>query len=331
MRIKIVWRKGWAYAHGTAPDGQRVRRSLETQDLRQAEEARAILEAKLWRQGVYGTEAVMTFEAAALAYAEDGGEARFLVPVSEYFKGRVLRTITGKEIRESAVKLYPKAKASTRNRQVIAPASAVINYGHNQGWCPPIRVQRLTEERPARKAVGWDYLEALKPELPERLYALMLFLHTTGRRVGDAVNLIAEDFDGKTALIRDTKNGDPIRVALPKATAEAMTRLPGAHGRVFGYLGTAQLRQTLRRACARAGVEYLGTHQPGRHSFATHLKQAGWDSKAVAEAGGWKTPAMVDDIYTHLSETSARAAKAFDTQSSRAKKKGKKNASLQGS
>ncbi len=323
MRLKVIWRAGWAHIDGTGPDGQRVRRALKTRDAVQAEEARAHLEARLWKEGIYGAEAVVTFEQAALAYAEDGGETRFLMPVAAHFTGKLVRSITPKDIRDAARAIYPKAKASTQNRQAIAPASAVINYAHSQGWCGPIKVKRLAEEKPIRQAVGSGYLDALRPHTPPHLWAMLLFMHTTGRRIGEAVDLLRADCDfaARTALIRTTKNDEPIRVALPEDTAAAMQALPEWE-RVFGYITRTAPRNTLKRACARAGVAYLGTHQPGRHSFATRLKIEGMDSRIIAGAGGWKSPKMVDEVYTHVPDASKLAAAMFDTKLSRTKPAG---------
>ena len=326
MRIKIVWQNGWAHVHGTGPDGKRIRRALKTRDPIQAAEACAQLEARIWKEGVYGAEAIITFDQAALAYAENGGETRYLLRVAEHFKGKLIRTITPNDVRNAAKKLYPNAKASTQNREAIAPASAVINFSHQNGWCGPIRVKRLREEKVRRVAVGFDYLDALQPALSRtpHLFAMLVFMHTTGRRIGEAVALLSEDCDFVTgeALIHDTKNEEPIRVALPEETLRLMAALPARRGRVFGYLTTYQPRNTLKRACARAGVPYLGTHQVGRHSFATHLKTGGMDSKTVADAGGWKTAKMVDSVYTHMTDASSRAAKAFDKKMTRHRNKG---------
>lgn len=124
MRLQIRWINGWAYAHGTGPDGKRIRRALSTQDAGRAEEARAHLEARLWKIKHYGPEAVVTFDEAALAYLQDGGEARFVVKIAEQLSGKVLREITPKMIRDAARRAYPTAKAATVNRQGIVPARA---------------------------------------------------------------------------------------------------------------------------------------------------------------------------------------------------------------
>ncbi len=314
MRLQIRWINGWAHAHGTGPDGRRIRRSLKTRDPGRAEEARAQLEARIWKIGLYGAPEVLTFEECALAYAEDGGDTRFLVPITKELSGMRLKDITPKEIRAAARRAYPNASPATLNRQGITPARAVINYGHQQGWCTPIRVRAFPTARPKRQAVDRGYLEKLRPALPLRLYALMLFLHQTGRRVGEAVALTPENLNlaRMTAFIPETKNGESTTVHLTTELAELLVKIEPRHGRVFGYKDKSSIYPTLRRACKATGQPYLGTHQPGRHSFATTLSNAGWGSKAIAEAGGWKSVRLVAETYEHPVSTAARAAALFD-------------------
>lgn len=309
MRLQIRWINGWAYAHGTGPDGKRVRRALGTQDACRAEEARAHLEARLWKIKHYGPEAVVTFDEAALAYAQDGGEVRFLTKMAEQLAGKVLREITPKMIRDAARRAYPLAKAATVNRQGIVPARAVMNYGHAQGWCAPIRVEGFPVDQPQKRAVGQDYLDAMRPHLPARAYAMLMFLHYTGRRVGEAIDMTPGQIDGLRVTFGKTKNGKPAVAVMPRPVADLVAALEPVDGRVFGYAHRSSLYATLRRAARKAGVDYLGTHQLGRHSFATALDNAGWTSKQIADAGGWESPALVQKSYVHTADTQEKAAR----------------------
>jgi len=313
MRLKIVWKSGWAHAHGTAPDGQRVRCALKTRDAGRAEEARAQLEARLWKIGLYGPDHVITFEECALAYVEDGGEARFILPISKALAGRKLRDVTPKDVRDAARVAYPNGSAATLNRQAITPARAVINFGHAQGWCGAIKVRGFPTDRPKRQAVGRAYLDKLRPHLPVPMFALMLFLHTTGRRIGDALGLTVADLDMQRmrAVIGRTKNGDPAIAVLTAEVAALMTQIMPQEGRVFPYVARSSVYATLRRACKAAGVVYLGTHQPGRHSYATALLSAGFQSSEIAEAGGWKSVRLVAETYEHPQSAAERAAMVF--------------------
>lgn len=311
MRLEVKWQNGWAWAHGTGPDGRRIRKSLKTRDPGQAEEARAALENRLWKASLYGVDEVLTFDQCALQYAEDGGDTRFLVKVARILSGQRLKDITPKMIRDAAKRAYPNASNATRNRQGITPARAVINYGHEQGWCAYIRVKGFPVKAPKRKAVDREYLDTLRPHLPPNLFALLLFLHTTGRRVGEAVALESHQVAGNTVHIPITKNGDPAVAHLTPEVAILMRSLEPIGGRVFGYKDRRSVYGTLKRACKRAGVEYLGTHQVGRHSFATALSEGGWSSTAIAESGGWKSVRLVDDTYIHPTDLGDKVVKFF--------------------
>lgn len=330
MRLRVKWVNGWAQLHGTGPDGKRIRRALRTQDARSAEEARAQVEAKLWRGALYGAEEVVTFEEAALAYVKDGGDSRFIVPLAERLGKKKLREVTPRMIREAARAIYPTAKHSTLNRQGIVPAQAVINYGHKEGWCSPIRVERFPEERPRRRAVGREYIDAMRPHMPERLFALMLYLHQSGRRVSDALALTPADYDGNRIYVHETKNGEPAHVYPTKELAALLATLEPRHGRLFGYLHRSSVYPTLRRAAAKAGVPYLGTHQPGRHSFATALDAEGWQPRAIADAAGWKTTRLVVETYTHPRDAAKRARDVFDKKSASGAGKPMDNPAKQG-
>ena len=313
MHLKITTRFGKAgiyWIDGRGPDGRRIRHSLKTTDASRAEELRAHTEKRAWDVHMYGPGVVMTFEEAALAYANDGGEARYLVRISEQLSGITLAQITPQRIRAAAKKALSGRAPSTINRQGIVPARAVINYAHAQGWCAPIKVAKFAEIKPKKKAVGDEYITALKPYLDDRMFACVLFIHTTGRRIGEALALKPDDVNlatGRVTVDR-TKNGDAATAKLIPPIVDILKNLPPRNGLVFGYVTYSGFRNALQRACLKAGVEYLGSHQLGRHSFATNLHEnEGWTSKAIADAGGWKTVRLVEDTYIHTNEAADRA------------------------
>ena len=318
MRLYIETRSnGWLHARGIKPDGTPFRQSLRTKDPRKAKEKLSKIENTLWRADIYGVEAVVTFDQAAIKYVEDGGDARFIVRVTELLNGVRIADIKPLDVRATAKKAYPNCAPATRNRQGITPIQAVINYAHEQGWCSPIKVKRFEVKKPKRKAVGIEYLLALQEHAPVNLFALMLFLHTTGRRVGDAIALKPDDLDlgNASAHIKDPKNGEPVTVKLVPFLVETLRDLNTHNGHVFGYRDRRNLYDTLKRSCERAGIEYLGTHQVGRHSFATELANQHWTSKRIADAGGWKSVRLVDDTYIHTNDPAQEATDLIWTKS----------------
>ena len=144
-----------------------------------------------------------------------------------------------------------------------------------------------------------------------------MFLNQTGRRVGDAIGVESQHLDLKTLEIHipKTKNGDPFTAYITTELAERLSRLPERNGKVFGYNSRSAIRSALKHACKEANIEYLGTHQIGRHSFATKLNAAKWGSKAIAEAMGAKSVRLVAEIYEHPEDAPVKAAKIMGKES----------------
>jgi len=313
MKLTLKWRGDTAWVYGTCPEGKRIRQSLRTKDKKRAEELRAAMENRIWRLQIYGPQAVMTFAEAAEHYVNDGGDGRFLGNIPADFANTTLAKIVPVMVRQAAKAAYPNHAGATVNRQAITPIRAVINFAHSQGWCSPIKVKGFPIVKPKKKAVDVDYLAKLRPELPPNLFALLLFLHTTGRRVGEAIALTPDDIRDGVAYISKTKNGDAAEATIVPVLADILADMPVKNGRVFGYTDHRNIYGALQNACNRAGVEYLGTHQVGRHSFATTLEREGWSTRAIADAGGWKSVRLVEETYIHTNNAAGRATDMIGT------------------
>jgi hypothetical protein len=69
-----------------------------------------------------------TFLTAAVAYMQAGGERQYIEPILGVWGERPLDTIDQIAIDSLAAQLYPTAPASTRNRQVYTPVSAILKH-----------------------------------------------------------------------------------------------------------------------------------------------------------------------------------------------------------
>lgn len=294
--------------------GHRIRRSAQTRDGEVARQIAHAIEGRLWKRRLHGDEAVVTFEEAALAYMRDGGERRFLDPLIVHFKGCLVARIKPAEIRAAARRLYPGAGPATLNRQGIAPARAVINFAHQQGWCPPVRVAQFRTRPPQRTAVDADWImafraAALAKRLPY-LAAAARFMFENGARIGEVCEVRPRDCDlqARRILLLETKDGDDHTVTISTGLAAELASLPPRLGRVFGYRSRRHVYKVWRNTCRRAGIPYVPPHQAGRHSFATALDAEGWTASQIAEAGRWKSVRLVAETYTHPVDSSRRAA-----------------------
>lgn len=319
--LKLKNRDGIWYAVGTIA-GKRVRESLGTRDKGAAEELRAQYEARLWKRRTYGEEAVRTFEEAALSYLHQGGEGRYLPPILKHLKGRAIGSIKPAEIRQMAIEIYPGALPSTRNRQGIIPARAVINHAHDLGWCGPMRVKafevpKSRKNKPVDRAWLDAFLaEADRSQLPH-LSACVLFMHQTGSRVSEAINLLGEhvDLNARVAMLEKTKTDEWSPRYL---TAELVSRIaalePKPGQRVFSYTDRQAVNRRIKAVCTRAGIEPRSSHAAGRHSFATNAINGGAKVKDAMEAGGWKSAKLFMETYVHSEEAGRNVAGIFDRQ-----------------
>lgn len=299
----------WHY-RGTVA-GRRLRGStgISRQNKETAQHAVADLEARAWK-GRLDPGAVLTFAQATILYTAAGKPTRFIGKVLDHWKETPVKEITGGRIRASCRELYPRAKAATWNRAVIAPTQAIINYAAEQELCPKVFVKRFQVPKTTREATTWDWVTEFASASSPWLAALALFMFLTGARISEACTLRWRDLDlcASSALIRQTKTarsgGVTERVAhLPPDLIVALANIPGDRhpdAKVFGVDRHSAWRQW-KATIKRAGIEHMPPHCC-RHGFATGLLQAGVDPVTVAKLGGWKSVAQLWATYGHARE-----------------------------
>lgn len=203
-------------------------------------------------------------------------------------------------------------------------------------------------DAPPKRAVDRSYIDTFREASDDpRLSVLMLFLFQTGARISDAIKLEDDspdiDLVNRKVIFRDMKNGEDgeadltiemvyeiqqLREWKRQRLASWEARTPwgknrragprhsgrGAkkpNNRLFGFM-TRHLRKDIMRICEKAGIPYLGTHQPGRHSFATEMiVRHGVDVATTAAKGRWKTKKLLMENYTHAEKGSGVIDKVF--------------------
>jgi integrase len=311
------------YLRGTVR-GIHIFETTRTHDQKAAEAIRIRRESELLDRSVYGPAATVTFAEASVSYIEAGGETRFLGTYDEeigawslligYFGNTVVGKIRQAEVDTAAVALYPIAMAATRKRQVYIPMSAVLRHSARKGWCTMPTFQHPKVKPPVTKWSTPERLGQLLPHCTPKLRRLVLFLTYTGARISEALRISWEDevaLDRRTVILRRTKNGKPRTVHLPDpllAELEAV-ELEERHGKLFGWAARKAVYGPLKRACKKAGVEYLPPHQQGRHTYATWMRTyAGLDLIGLKEAGGWESLSSVERYAHVVPNESAKAS-----------------------
>lgn len=260
--------------------------------------------------------AIKTFREAAESYVEHGGDGRHLPRVIERLGDQMLLDIVPFDIEVMALELYPDQKNSTRNRQAVAPALAVMRYGYRRGWCDFIHIKRFREEKPKRKVPAtpaWLHAftrQCRKDDL-EHLAALVLFMACTAARVTEAINVRWRDVNlaRRKVLLRKTKTEEN---SSRDFTDEVATRLSALRGtadddeRVFGYTTRQAVNTRIAAVCKRAEISYKSSHACGRHTFATTAMDMGLGIRTTMDAGGWKSSAVFLETYVHSRENAGR-------------------------
>jgi integrase len=261
---------------------------------------------------------VPTFEDAALAYMKAGGERQFIEPILRAWPGKALDAIDQVAIDTLAEQLYPSSPASTRNRQVYTPVSAVLKH--------------VGRERKIKRPKGWRGNKRTFWLKPEPTFALLAaataidaefgifctLLNYTGLRLSEALALTVENVDLSRgyAYVPDTKTDTPRAVHLPPVCVTALANHPrglSRRDRLFRFHSGQRLDDRLRRACEAAGIA-LPTRtlfHLFRHNYGTWMRlYGGLDGLGLIRTGVWADMDSVER-YSH-SETSAEARRAND-------------------
>lgn len=288
------------YVRGTVA-GVYIFESSGTADKAQAERYRFKRQNEVYEEAALGKVKSATFADAVDAYLNHGKQGRFLTPLVRYFKDTPLDKIGQLEIDRAANILYPKAKASTLNRQVYGPAIAVMWFAAKAkmpGATAPIVSMRKVV-KPVVRPADDEHIAKLLPHCSEGLRALIILMTYTGLRTGEALRVKQEDVKDGYIIVGKTKNGQPRMVPTPAAWEYPDNG--------FGFGTTQGVGRAIRQASLRAGVRYLDGHELGRHGFAARWLANGGSLKALQEAGGWEKLGTVSDHYSHLEQSDVHA------------------------
>ena len=324
-----IYKRGkiWHY-RGSTPKG-RFRGTTRTADKAIAQRVASEAETREWKHHLDGPGAHVTFAQAAAAYLDAGKPSRFLLKLVDHFKDMPLREILPGVIKAAALKLYPKAKGATRNRQAIAPTLAIINHAAELGWCSRVKVERYSVDPKKKIPATLEWVKAFSSQAEsdhlQHLGALCLFMFGTAARIGEATRVIWNDVDlsAKAVKLSGDKPKPWTRTAhLPPPLLVALANIGGNRKPdelVFGYAEPGSVKKTWDNVIKRAGIIRLTPHCC-RHGFATTMLHAGFDAVTVAKRGGWKDAAIVLRTYGHALEDTTVTDAVFDTPVTRDRK-----------
>lgn len=181
--------------------------------------------------------------------------------------------------------------------------------------------QDFTEELPLGKKSGHLPQVLNKEEIKSLFDAtlnlkhrfLLMVLYYTGIRLNEVINLRWEDldFERKTIHLKVTKGTKDRVIFLHQNLADLIQNFGlKKEGWVFqSNLGKRynlrSVQMVVRQAAQRAGIKKRVTPHTLRHSFATHLLEAGADIRSIQQLLGHKD-LKTTQIYTHVANKDFR-------------------------
>lgn len=246
-------------------------------------------------------------------------------------------------LRRFAAGLHAAGYAASTVARKLASMRSLYAFGLREGWVRANPAKPLRSPRRPRKLpkflTGDEIARLLAAPRPEaagglRDRAILELMYSAGVRVQELVNLDDADLDLRNATVRVRGKGRRERLGIVGSHARAAVRAwmaarprsPTAAGRAasqplftnkFGRrLSVRGVARLLEKHLAVAGLAGRASPHTLRHSFATHLLDAGADIRSVQELLGHKS-LVTTQIYTHV--TTSRLLDAFDKAHPRAK------------
>ncbi len=191
----------------------------------------------------------------------------------------------------------PKFPSALPTYLKVDEAAAVLDHAEERARTPG--ASRFKDGRAREKAAARAV----------RDWAMMELLYGAGLRVGELASLKVGDVDIERELVTVVGKGDKMRVVptgakATAAVAEYLTnrgKLRPASGERKLFLnrrGGPLSDRSVHRVVARAGGSGVSPHT-WRHTFATHLLDAGADLETIRELLGHESVATTA-IYTHV-------------------------------
>jgi integrase/recombinase XerC len=245
-------------------------------------------------------------------------------------------------LRRFAAGLHAAGYAASTVARKLASTRSFYAFGQREGWVRANPAKPLRSPRRARKLpkflTGEEIARLLATPQPQaagglRDRAILELMYSSGVRVRELVSLDDADLDLRNATVRVRGKGRRERLGIVgrharaalEAWLAARPRQAAASPRgsralftnkLGGRLSVRGVARLLEKHLAVAGLTGRASPHTLRHSFATHLLDAGADIRSVQELLGHKS-LVTTQIYTHV--TTSRLLDAFDKAHPRAR------------
>lgn len=218
-----------------------------------------------------------------------------------------------------------KNKLSSSYQNQIVNAIKLFFRTQTNRKLEPDLVHRPKQEKLLPNVLSKEEVKQILEAHSNTKHRVMLSLiYSCGLRSGELLALKPEHIDSKRGIviIKQAKGKkDRIVPLSPKILEQLRAYYPLFKPKTWLFEGQTagnpyderSLQQVLKQALAKAGIKKPATLHWLRHSYATHLLEAGTDLRYIQELLGHKS-SKTTEIYTHVSTNSIqKIISPFDT------------------
>ena len=244
---------------------------------------------------------------------------------------RDVRKVDANRLRQFLAAEKDRGLARATVARVVASVRSLFRWLHRERVVPanpaaalraPKRHRKLPEPLTRQEIERLLAVPATGGLVPARARAILEVLYSGGLRVSELTGLDVTDVDLERGVLRVRGKGKKERLAFLGAPAQralsaylalrqTRPRLAASHALIVNQAGGRLSVRGVQRIVAaqldRAGLAGRGSPHTLRHSFATHLLDAGADLRAVQELLG-HSDLNTTQIYTHVTAKKLRDA-----------------------
>lgn len=228
-----------------------------------------------------------------------------------HFGDRHPNTLTEADIKDYLLTIVQKGLSESTQNTVIN----AIKFWYEQVEGGPRKVYRIPRPKmpePLPKVLSKAEVQAIIAATNNNKHKCMLMLaYSAGLRVGEVVAIQPTHIDAKRGILRIRGGkGKKDRETLLSARLLELLRACFREYRPTTWLFEGQtpgepysvrsLQEVIKQAAAKAGITRPVTMHMLRHSFATHLLEAGTDIRIIQDLLG-HSDIKTTQIYTHVS------------------------------
>lgn len=209
----------------------------------------------------------------------------------------------------------------------MAPASlavikAALKFFFHEILKNPILADLKTPKIPRKlpTVLSKEEVKALIDAAPTNKSRLLIqFLYASGLRVSELANMKIEDLEltKRMGWVRKGKGSKDRMFILSESLVKSLSSYMQEHslksGPLFpgeeGFMSTRNIQEILKRTAEKTSIQKIVTPHKLRHSFATHLLEAGTDIRIIQELLGHSN-LQTTQIYTHVTTEQLRKVKS---------------------